>query len=453
MIVAHDGAVRASSERGATGLEYAGILAAAAIVVAAIILGITRTDIPAAVSCEVGKILTSTGECAGGPPVTYGSGPGAGPGGGESQEPVDQQAVDDALDSVRTELEGGFFGVRSGNLDEIRDTLSDLSGPELDAVIAGMSDDELEKWVNELEDGWLGSGWDYQARRDLWSMIVSKASTETLDRLASFTDDLQPDFRDVGGDGAREDPESVANQAEWTDIPHELFVTDADDPDGPAVKPTDLRQGAIGDCWLIATMGAIAQQQPGLIEDAITANDNGTYTVRLYTKDGDPVYVTVTPDLPGIDGAPVFVKNPSGRDGPAELWPHLLEKAAAQYRGTYGDIESDWPSEAITMLTGTDPQTYQGGLFSNPDPPSLSSLSATLNTGGLILLSTDNKDRTSLYSDGTIVQRHAYYVQSVDESNGTVTIVNPWGLQSYPPITMSYEDFRASFIRYDVAQP
>ena len=36
--------------------------------------------------------------------------------------------------------------------------LEDLSGPELDAVIASMSDDELRHWVDELDDGTLGSG-------------------------------------------------------------------------------------------------------------------------------------------------------------------------------------------------------------------------------------------------------------------------------------------------------
>lgn len=438
------------SERGAVGLEKVGVMAVAALIAAAVILGVTRADVAGTVTCSVGQILTGAGECADGDPVTYGLRADA-----DDDAPVeiaDPQAVAGALDSIRDHLEGGWFGVRSGHLDSIRDTLADLNGAELDAVIAGMTDAELQHWVSELEDGWLGSGWDYDARRDLWSMIASKASLETLDRLSGFTDDLQPDFGDVGGDAAREDPQSVANQAEWTDIPHELFVADADDPNGALVKPTDLRQGAIGDCWLIATMGAVAQQQPHLIEDAITANDNGTYTVRLYDRDGNPVFVTVTPDLPGIDGNPVFVQNPD-RDGPVELWPHLLEKAAAQLWGDYDDIESDWPSNAIVMLTGTDPQTYSQGVFRGPNPPSLSSLAATMNTGGLILLSTDNTDRTDLYSDGTLVQRHAYYVQSVDEAAGTVTIVNPWGLQSHPPITMSYEQFRDSFIRYDVAQP
>lgn len=76
-------------------------------------------------------------------------------------------------------------------------------------------------------------------------------------------------------------------------------------------------------------------------------------------------------------------------------------------------------------------------------------IDALLDGGGAMLVSTAHDNRTSLYDDGTIVQGHASYVQQVDPDTGTVTIVNPWGLDSYPPITMTYDEFEASFIRYD----
>ncbi|MGN6578026.1 MAG: hypothetical protein ACTHKG_20325, partial [Nocardioides sp.] len=83
------------------------------------------------------------------------------------------------------------------------------------------------------------------------------------------------------------------------------------------------------------------------------------------------------------------------------------------------------------------------------DAPSASEMDALLDGGGAVLVSTAHDDRTPLYEDDTIVQGHAYYVQDVDPDKGTVTIVNPWGLDSYPPITMTYDEFAAGFIRYD----
>ncbi len=40
-------------------------------------------------------------------------------------------------------------------------------------------------------------------------------------------------------------------------------------------------------------------------------------------------------------------------------------------------------------------------------------------------------------------------MQKVDPDAGTVTVVNPWGLDHFPPITMTYDEFKAAFIRYD----
>ncbi len=224
---------------------------------------------------------------------------------------------------------------------DIEDMLDDLSGAELDAVIGDMSDDELERWIDELNDGTFGSGWSRERRREMWSMIASKASAETMQRLSEFTDEVQPAFDEVGGDDAG-DGTSPVDDAEYTEVPHELFV------DG--VDPHDVVQGSIGDCWLIASMAALANTNPDAISDLIQANPNGTYTVTLYDGD-DPVEVTVTPDIPTVDGDPLFADNASGGD-PYELWPHLLEKAAAQYYGDYTDIEGDWPSKALQLFTG-----------------------------------------------------------------------------------------------------
>jgi hypothetical protein len=284
-------------------------------------------------------------------------------------------------------------------------------------------------------------------------MIAAKASAETMRRLAEVTDEVQPDFGAVGGDDASDDPDSPVHDASWSEVPHELFADEPDDADEPAVDPTDLNQGMIGDCWLIASIGAIAQAHPDLVEQNVRANDNGTYTVTLY-DDGEAVEVTVTPDLPTVDGDPLFVDNPGSSDAGEdtyELWPHLIEKAAAQYYGDYADLEGDWPSKALELLSGQDTSTYDSDFFGmdDPDPPSASSLADLMDSGGAVLVSTASENRTSLYDDGTLVQGHAYYVQSVDPDAGTVTIVNPWGLESHPPITMDYDDFEQSFIRYD----
>lgn len=486
-------ATRAGDQRGQGTLEYVGIVVVAAILVAAVVLTDSGDRVRAAIGCQVRSIVTQAGSCGGvgDDPTTYDAsggtgtqGPGVsgtppttdgppgtvdpgedGGGGGTSTptgwdnadapvaDPVDADVVEEAHDTFEDKLDGGWNGVRSGELADISDMLEDLSGPELDAVFASMSDDELRHWVDELDDGMLGSGWSRERRRELWSMIAAKASADTMRRLDELTDEVQPDFETVGGDEARDDPDSPVHDATYTQVPHELFAGDPADADEPLVDPSDLDQGMIGDCWLIASIGAIANTSPEVIERMIRANDNGTYSVTLY-DDGDAVDVTVTPDVPTVEGDPLFADNPStsdAGDGTYELWPHLVEKAAAQYYGGYEDLEGDWPSKALELLSGRDTHTYEDDWFGldDVDPPSVSEIDSLLDGGGAVLVSTAHDNRTSLYDDGTIVQGHAYYVQTVDPDKGTVTIVNPWGLDSYPPITMTSDEFEASFIRYD----
>jgi Calpain family cysteine protease len=485
-------ATRPRDQRGQGTLEYVGIVVVAAILVAAVVLTDSGAQVRTAIGCQIRSIVTQSGSCGSGEggdtPTTYDAsgangshGPGVsgtpptadgppgtvepGEGGGHGTpsgwdnaestpvEPVDQDVVDEAHDTFEDKLDGGWNGVRSGELSEISDMLEDLSGPELDALVASMSDDQLRHWVDELDDGMLGSGWSRERRRELWNMIAAKATAATMRRLDEFTDEVQPEFDTVGGDDARDDPDSPVHDATYTQVPHELFAGDPEDPDEPLVDPTDLDQGMIGDCWLIASIGAIANSDPELIEQMIRANDNGTYTVTLY-DDGDAVDVTVTPDIPTVDGDPLFADNPSTSDageGTYELWPQLLEKAVAQYYGDYEDLEGDWPSKALELLSGRDAHTYEDDWFGldDVDPPSVGDIDTLLDGGGAMLVSTAHDNRTPLYDDGTIVQGHAYYVQQVDPDKGTVTIVNPWGLDSYPPITMTYDEFEASFIRYD----
>jgi hypothetical protein len=336
-------------------------------------------------------------------------------------------------------LDGGFFGVRGGDLDDAQDALEGLNGREIDALIASMSDDELRHWINELEDGWVGGGWDRERRRELWELIVGKASKATLDRLARFTDEIQPSFDDVGGDGARDDPESVANTAEYDEVNHQLVVG--------GISPSDIAQGAIGDCWYMASLMAVAQADPSLLRQAITRNPNGTYTVRLY-DDGRPVDVTVTPEMVLRDDSPAFSYQHTQElaDGSQgyEIWPLVMEKALALHWGDYAAIEGDSPGLGLEVVTGRPSDSSD-----LDDAPSVSELDALLDGGGAVTLASfgDGDDLPDTYgnaSDGGLVTGHAYYVQSVDSEAGTVTVVNPWG-SAYDPITLSYAGFQDSF--------
>lgn len=373
----------------------------------------------------------------------------------KSNENVDQAKVNNSLKQIREGINGGWYGVSTGDLEKIERAFNGLNGAEVDSVIKNMSDDELKRWVKLLERPWFfgWSGWDVQHRQQMWTKILKDASPETVRRLAGITKDIQPKYDNVGGDAANDNTKQ--NNREYKEVdPNAKPVVNG-------VNPDDVSQGALGDCWYIASLQAVARSNPRIIEEAITDNGNGTYTVRLY-HDGKPVYLTVTGDQVENERGPAFARSTDRK----ELWPSIMEKALASYEGSYGAIEGNWTSHGMEVITGQ--KSTKKNDFSAKD------LKNSLDNGEAVAVDSKDKpwrppfseDDPNSYPDplyrpnaqdangktlgDPLHYNHAYSVKSVDlgdpndDSDDKVTVVNPWG-QGYAPITLRFEDFKSHF--------
>jgi hypothetical protein len=90
----------------------------------------------------------------------------------------------------------------------------------------------------------------------------------------------------------------------------QLYVNDAHNIDQYIpIHPNDVEQGLIGDCYLMSSMAAVADQNPDAINNMIADNGDGTYTVTFNEKRWErfsdlwndrykPVEVTVDDDFP-----------------------------------------------------------------------------------------------------------------------------------------------------------
>lgn len=105
------------------------------------------------------------------------------------------------------------------------------------------------------------------------------------------------------------------------------------------IEPSDLCQGAVGDCWLVAAIACMAEFPDAIRRLFVTAeyNPRGLYKVRIF----DPVkekFVIVTVDdrIPCKKGTttPRFM-SPNGN----ELWAIILEKAYAKFCGSYAALD------------------------------------------------------------------------------------------------------------------
>jgi hypothetical protein len=92
---------------------------------------------------------------------------------------------------------------------------------------------------------------------------------------------------------------------------------------GPTVR--DVVQQNRADCWLMAPLGAIAQQNPHMIRHLVADAGDGTYLVRL----GDNFY-RVDADLPTWGAANPTPRN-AGLGQQNSLWVAVVEKAYAHF--------------------------------------------------------------------------------------------------------------------------
>jgi Calpain family cysteine protease len=217
---------------------------------------------------------------------------------------------------------------------------------------------------------------------------------------------------------------------------------------GPTAR--DIVQDDIGDCYFVATLGAVANQNPGAIRNAISYDARTqSFNVTLH-QNGRPVTVNVTQadlnyNISRNGGSSV---DNTGRDGP--VWPAVMETAAAKLLDTNhrNGLREGFDSlneggkarnamETITGWKGRD-FTYSRGMFEteNAALDRLGNQAQTaLANGRPLTLSTD-PERRSIADivagrEGTqdgLADNHVYVVESARKVNGEwqVTLRNPW---------------------------
>ena len=242
-------------------------------------------------------------------------------------------------------------------------------------------------------------------------------------------------------------------------------------PEEPAIS--DVVQGNVGNCYLIATLGGVLEADPSYIKKIMKDNGDGTVTVKLYVKNKmddnySPVYVTV-------DKTIAYDKKGDMVGSMGALWVKLYEKAVAaagikqEKRGVYSihQLKSGNARDALAWITGVrggdifaqnadgvnydftlempsdwkykDKKTNKTGYtekFMQRVAKVKNSLEVLLKNNAVVIAGAYSKlaGAPGLGVNGENVRRgiagkHAYTVLKLEEINGEiyVRIRNPWG--------------------------
>jgi len=196
-----------------------------------------------------------------------------------------------------------------------------------------------------------------------------------------------------------------------------------------------IRQGALGDCWLLSAAAVVAQREDLMRKIFVTAEphecSDGVYCLSLF-QEGHWRSVLIDEWLP-VDKFGRLLFAHSTESG--QLWPALLEKAFAKCYGSYSALEGGWVHDALVDLTGGVAETIdlhteldgslQAGLWKR--------LREIHDSGHLLGAGSPAGDEGSVLhhesDEHGIISGHAYAVLQLREVDDLrlLLLLNPWG--------------------------
>ena len=211
-------------------------------------------------------------------------------------------------------------------------------------------------------------------------------------------------------------------------------------PQSPSLR--EVRQGKVGDCYLLGALMALAKTEPGrkaikecFIQVSETVETDDKIDIRFfYLKNKIKKQITITVDKRKVI-SPESIKD-------AALWPKLIEKAYAVYRhdgyeSTISNaLDRGYPESALFAITGKESRSLDKEEFSSKDI--IKTIIKKLEKQRAIVCSFHPKGPLPFImikdakrgEDTYVMCKHAYAIVGVDKTKKYIRLVEPnkaWG--------------------------
>lgn len=204
----------------------------------------------------------------------------------------------------------------------------------------------------------------------------------------------------------------------------------------------DVTGGALGDCWFLSSLAALAESHAQTIHDRVHENPDGTYTVTLWMADR---WVGIVVDAPMRD-------EPSTG---ASLWPLLITRAAIIAVGGADHLERLHPTVALAMLTGrpaascslrADSALGIGSNVTAQRMPSMEWLASQVATGEIAMVACSRQASPSGFaSNDRVDHEHSFWVKDMTDAGGGTGSITVVDLSAHAPLTLTWDEYRSAF--------
>lgn len=208
------------------------------------------------------------------------------------------------------------------------------------------------------------------------------------------------------------------------------------------ITQRDVAQGALGDCWVLAPMSAVAEHNPAALRERVSDGGQGHAEVRLTDpRDGHVQSILIDRTYPeAVIPHQLNTANLHADTTTHSEWPAAVEKAiATTYEQGYQRLDHSGTihdsAHIMHQLTGREPDYVSLGAGGDSIADQRT-LELIRDRPAVVSIGQANKGADpDILRDRHLVENHSYSISTI-APDGTIQLYNPWGAHQPERVTL-----------------